>query len=425
MNLILDAREKRSQDIISKWRGNPLLIIKTNVPGPDKNPFWSKFLLLHFYNLISSKFSIIRASFEESIDGDYWLIELKEEEALKSKLIVIEEEHPLGRLIDLDLYLNPKKSISRSEMGLRKRKCLLCDQDALICNRMQVHSLSELLNKQEEVICNYLKKLIIPLIDEAITLEADLDPKFGLVTSLSNGSHPDMDYQLLMKSKEVILEPLAEIFIIAYRQGEKAYQEAIELGIEAEQRMFKATKKVNTYKGLIFVLGNTLFAFGLCLRENKKDLFQKIGALGKSRYEELNAKKLSSFGLYAYHQYGISGVRGEIALGLPNLQEVLATINDFSKETLLMTLIRLIERVDDTVLLKRAGSLEKYNFYRQKIGQIKSYNEKQIKELTDECIEEGLSFGGSADLLITAIFIKKVEGCFKFEFEREFTNRSI
>ena len=90
-----------------------------------------------------------------------------------------------------------------------------------------------------------------------------------------------------------------------------------------------------------------------------------------------------------------------------------------------MTLIRLIERVDDTVLLKRAGSLEKYNFYRQKIGQIKSYNEKQIKELTDECIEEGLSFGGSADLLITAIFIKKVEGCFKFEFEREFTNRSI
>lgn len=85
-------------------------------------------------------------------------------------------------------------------------------------------------------------------------------------------------------------------------------------------------------------------------------------------------------------------------------------------------MIGLIKDVEDTVLLKRAGSLEKYHHYRKLIGDI-PIDEERIQAITTECIEHNLSFGGSADLLIVSIFLKKVEGCLKLEFD--LSDRSV
>ena len=74
-----------------------------------------------------------------------------------------------------------------------------------------------------------------------------------------------MDYQLLMKSKEVILEPCT--FIIAYRQG-KSISGSNRTGIEAEQRCLKQPKS-QYHKGLIFVLGNTYLLLVLFTRKQK------------------------------------------------------------------------------------------------------------------------------------------------------------
>ena len=70
-----------------------------------------------------------------------------------------------------------------------------------------------------------------------------------------------------------------------------------------------------------------------------------------------------------------------------------------------MTLIYIIKEKKDTVALKRAGTMENYSIWIDKISSIKKYNVKQIEKISNECIEGEMSFGGSADILIAAIFL--------------------
>ena len=119
--------------------------------------------------------------------------------------------------------------------------------------RSQKHSLEELNQKIRRIILEFLLENIRPLIDEAITMEAQLDPKFGLVTKVSSGSHPDMDYSLLMRAKTIIIGPLLEMFALGYQEDLlPAFQKARLIGLEAEAKMYQATNNVNVYKGLIF-----------------------------------------------------------------------------------------------------------------------------------------------------------------------------
>jgi triphosphoribosyl-dephospho-CoA synthetase len=65
----------------------------------------------------------------------------------------------------------------------------------------------------------------------------------------------------------------------------------------------------------------------------------------------------------------------------------------------------IIRSTDDTVLLKRAGSLEEYRRIKALISNITTYDEQVIREVTEECIRGHISCGGAADILITAIFL--------------------
>ena len=42
------------------------------------------------------------------------------------------------------------------------------------------------------------------------------------------------------------------------------------------------------------------------------------------------------------------------------------------------------------------------------VGSIDNYDITKIEEITEECISENISFGGSADILAISIFIKKM-----------------
>lgn len=72
---------------------------------------------------------------------------------VKEKLTGIEENHPIGRLMDLDV-MTPSGSISRKDVGLSPRKCLICSKDAHICGRNRSHSKNELF---EEINNIYVK----------------------------------------------------------------------------------------------------------------------------------------------------------------------------------------------------------------------------------------------------------------------------
>jgi holo-ACP synthase len=74
---------------------------------------------------------------------------------LKQVMTRLEEEHPLGRLWDLDVIDPLLGAISRKTLGLTARRCLLCAEEAHACGRSRAHSLQELQNAIEEIIHGY------------------------------------------------------------------------------------------------------------------------------------------------------------------------------------------------------------------------------------------------------------------------------
>ena len=57
-------------------------------------------------------------------------------------LIQLEETHPLGRFVDIDVYTN-KGQISRAYLDMKK-KCMICEKNAFVCMQENRHSLEEI-----------------------------------------------------------------------------------------------------------------------------------------------------------------------------------------------------------------------------------------------------------------------------------------
>lgn len=65
-------------------------------------------------------------------------------EAAKRQTVRMENSHPLGRLFDLDVLDPCGRAVSRVDLGLPPRRCLLCGQDAKVCGRSRAHSVGAL-----------------------------------------------------------------------------------------------------------------------------------------------------------------------------------------------------------------------------------------------------------------------------------------
>jgi holo-ACP synthase len=64
--------------------------------------------------------------------------------AVKRALVALEDRHPLGRLWDADVIAPDGRGLSRQQLDLPARRCLICDQPAHACARSGAHALAEL-----------------------------------------------------------------------------------------------------------------------------------------------------------------------------------------------------------------------------------------------------------------------------------------
>ncbi len=69
--------------------------------------------------------------------------------------VEIEENHAIGRFFDIDVYEHEERSISRSEMNLTARKCIICNDDAHQCGRTRKHSIETLVNTIRSQLMDY------------------------------------------------------------------------------------------------------------------------------------------------------------------------------------------------------------------------------------------------------------------------------
>ncbi|MGD9605233.1 MAG: citrate lyase holo-[acyl-carrier protein] synthase [Bacilli bacterium] len=415
MQSSLDEREKRQSIIASFPSLYSIVIVKANIPGSNKQLNISYFLVNLFLEDLKAQLHVEKEAFFFGADGPWVLLALKQDALfLKNKTIDIEENHPLGRFIDLDVYDDKRQLLSRSDFSLPRRKCWLCNQDAVICARLKTHPLSSLIDYLYSKINDYLVNALGNLVLEAGLDELKIPYKFGLVNLLDSGSHSDMNYHLMELSLREIIPYFQDLFSLGFfsNTDDESLEQAVIIGKNAETRMMNVTGGVNSYKGLIYILGAVLYSIGKCLRLGIKDLFSEIASIGqKLETMQKKAGLPMTFGSETYLKTPIKGVRGEVSKGLPSVRSIIDYFDDFSSDTLRKVLVKLIAITEDTVLLKRVNNLNRYNEIKALFANI-NVNDYDPIALTKQCVQENLSFGGSADLLIVAIFLKRFSQMF-------------
>lgn len=152
---MLLAREKRvarQHRALSCYR-LPLISFTLVAPGAVKNsPVWQR-VARHARQEITALCQQMSwvCVWEKQVDecsGPEWMAAIcAPAKALKQQMSMLEERHPLGRLWDIDVIDSDGRSLSRCELGLPARRCLICQQDAHVCARSRQHTLDLLLDE--------------------------------------------------------------------------------------------------------------------------------------------------------------------------------------------------------------------------------------------------------------------------------------
>lgn len=160
LNEILEAKEKRAKtqrELLNIFR-TTLISFTLNIPGAEKNN--ESFSKVHQIGccLLEEKLEkqgikIVHKMINTSAAGSEAFFSIDAAAAdVKKVTVSIEENHKLGRLFDFDVFNISGEQISRTQLGLSERKCLLCSENAKVCARSKKHDINVVLNKLYEII---------------------------------------------------------------------------------------------------------------------------------------------------------------------------------------------------------------------------------------------------------------------------------
>ena len=370
----------------------PLVVFRINYPGEKNN-----FIVNTIYRLIDLKLDFIYKQEVNSQEGPI-LLGIVDMDAieLKQRMILIEEDHPLGRLLDIDVYNENFSQLTRIQFDKPKRKCLICDDFAHNCIRSKKHKIEVVEAKIFSMFRNYISKELAEIACSALQEELDLEGKPGLITPSSNGAHQDMDYDLMTESIKSLKNGFRNI---AYLSFDSSIEKLRLEGLKIEEDMFKATNNVNTHKGAIFIMSTLIAGFVKSLI-NYSTWQRQIVDLMKDIMDDFNYEN-DSHGKEVYLKYGVTGIRGEAVKGFPLVFK--------QSEAGHKTLFRIMSECDDTNVLYRHNPkvLEKVKRDAKKV--LADFRDKRIQALNDEYINMNISPGGSADLYAGVIFVKKIK----------------
>lgn len=439
---ILEAKENRARLRKHFYEDRKLsLSLSLNIAGYPKTNYkislFFNIVLQELKQLLLANRIIIDEEFEKVDEaGNYFICSVnaykKTSFDIKELTEKFEEQHELGRFIDVDIVNEGGKYISSNKLKL----CYFCkEKAAIVCMREKNHSYKELRSYVLKQIENYLLKInknnIISKLSElalkSILYEVSLTPKPGLVDFANSGSHTDMNYYTFLESSSAIsqfFKKFAELGYLYRNNLSRALSEIRLIGLQTEAEMFKATKGVNTQKGIIFLIGISLFSASYVFSTekgfNNLSFIKTVKSIcsGLVNRELLNMTEYKTHGEICYKNFGLkgAGVRLEVEKGfptvfnfaLPVLEKYFISNNkkdiDFA---LKKTLLVIISKNNDSNILYRKGEhvLEKL----KRLATDAFENFEFYKDLINFCKKENVSPGGSADLLAVSIFIKFVK----------------
>jgi len=263
---------------------------------------------------------------------------------------------------------------------------------------------------------------------EAMIYEVSSFPSFGLVSPISSGSHKDMDYFTFVDSSSTLYRYFLEMANAGYsdKSSKEIFNDIRNIGKKAEEAMFLKTNRVNTHKGMIFVLGLVITATSNILYNKGNfndisDLIKKMTfGMVNNELKNLQTKDSLTHGEKIFLEYGISGVRGEAESGFSIVFDYALGVYDEldnlqTNQRLTHTLLSIMSRCDDTTILYRHDystllTLQKKAKEIIDLGGLNNQNTySHLKKLNSYNEQYNISPGGCADLLALTVFLSKVK----------------
>ena len=432
---ILSAREDRvrqQQRLLAEY-GVPLICFTMNIPGPVKDtPLIRRGFQAGVDQLekaIPQEKILCCHIWEQPVGCTAFYAVAMAAGELKVLCTDIEETHPLGRLFDMDVLDTDGRKLERKT----ERCCMVCGAPGRTCAARRLHPVETLQAVTRRMLEEYFartdglfvaEKAVQSLLDEVNTT-----PKPGLVDRRNSGSHADMDIALFETSAETLRPYFAECFRLGRQTADRSPEETFSYlrsaGVEAEKAMFAATKGVNTHKGIIYTMGVLCGSIGRLWSPERSiprdnGIFAECARLVSGAVEaDLANPDETTNGGRLYRQYGLRGIRGEVAEGLPSVRNIGLPVYEKGLELGLSpndagvaTLLHLIAGVEDTTLYHRGGregTAWAKETVKALLAQAAYPATDLLEQLDDAFIERNLSAGGCADLLAVTYFLHSLQ----------------
>ena len=429
---ILDAREQRAarQKTLLAQYGKPLICFTMNIAGPVKTSplIWRAFhwgLAQLTYRLMGSK-TLMSKIYTPSTGYEAFEVADADAQALKDICTAIEEETPLGRLFDMDVLDSDGRKLERSH----PRSCIVCGAPGRACAAGRLHSVEQLQAATCRIISQHFaafdREEIATLAVESLIAEVRTTPKPGLVDCRNNGSHVDMDVDTFIASANA-LKPYFKTCVaigqeIADLPPAKTFPLLRNAGLEAEKAMYRATNGINTHKGAIYTMGVLCGSVGRLWKpeapyaETETILSQCADMTAQAVNEDFAAMTGATAGERLYLQKGITGIRGQIAAGLPAVANIGLPVYErclqkghSPNDAGAIALVHLIAKVEDTNLHHRGGDAGAAFARDAARALLPDPTLVQIEKLDDAFISRKLSPGGCADLLAATYFLHRLK----------------
>ena len=437
---VLQARETRAaaQKTLLSAHGLPVISFCLNIAGPVKN---SPVLHRAFQEGLCRLDAALTAAGLTPVDQAQidpptgcealWVVQGSGRQ-VKELCLELEDADPLGRLFDLDVLEPGHGMWSRSELGRLPRRCLVCGAEGKGCASRRLHSVEQLQAATNQILRDFFaakdRKVLSATAARSLLYEVCVTPKPGLVDRANCGSHRDMDLFTFLDSTAALLPYLENAVSIGQRTADQPPEETFRLlrraGLRAEREMFRATAGVNTHKGAIFSLGTVCAAAGrLWTPEGPcRDISALLdtcaamtAAAVTADLDAITPENANTTGKKLFLELGLTGIRGELAAGLPAVAQVgLPTLRDAlaSGATLeqagVAVLIRLMAQVTDTNLIARGGPEGQAWAAAQARALLADSpypGRDAVSALDGDMIARNLSPGGCADLLAITFFL--------------------
>jgi len=157
-----DERQALEKTLIERHKGCTLVVLTVVMPGRVKRNSNSIAVARAGIKALREVFNgHIRYEEERDLLTGYEYFALTDltSDAAKRAACDIEDTHPLGRLLDIDVFTEQAQPISRASIGRASRRCLICEKDARVCMREHNHSYEELHAKINQLIQAYVRRV--------------------------------------------------------------------------------------------------------------------------------------------------------------------------------------------------------------------------------------------------------------------------